>query len=220
MSTVTLEDDIESTFGHNQIDYDIPIFLNKDLSYDKPHQQDVENGHRHAIPDFQLCFAVNHMDKPLMIQKWISEVTFTTSTSKTHDCLKDITATNSTIDLIFLFCVDKSPQWKSLAMDDPFQENGSRIIWRNFIWASITQISLEVYMCSSQGKLIVNVDQQGECSAHGLLHPFLSIDDVDQLLTDVSRALKMSLLALMESHGEEAEYIDQVCQTTGTLMVS
>ncbi|KAI9573902.1 hypothetical protein HD554DRAFT_568445 [Boletus coccyginus] len=229
--------DFANEIGHDRDIYKLLVYMNKRLYYD---EKDGENDQRIAIPDFQVDFEVTpSIGKPRMIQKWVGEVAFTSSASKTRDHLKDIIATNPTIDLAFLFCIQESPRWQSPSLDDPpakqlrvepavkyddfnpiVQEGGMGIVWRGITWVSIAQVSVEVYTRSPQdGKLVVDVDQQGDYSARGVLYPSLSTDDVDRLLSRASGALKTSLLALMESGDGEAKYVEQVRTSTATLTV-
>ncbi|KAI9567320.1 hypothetical protein HD554DRAFT_2173435 [Boletus coccyginus] len=214
-----------NVISHDQDIYKLLIYMNKHLYYD---EQDGENDQRIAIPDFQVDFEViPSVGKPHMIQKRVDEVTFTSSTFKMCDHLKDIIAMNPTIDLAFLFCIQESPRWQSPSLDDPpakqlhikptvkyndfnpiVQEGGMEIVWRGITWISIAQVSVEVYMHSPQdGKLVIDIDQQGNYSTHGVLYPSLSTDDVNWLLCKASGALKTSLLALMESGDGEANFL-------------
>jgi len=184
--------DFTNVIGHDRDIYKLLVYMNKHLYYD---EQDGENDQRIAIPDFQVNFEVTpSVGKPHMIQKWVGEVTFTSSASKTHDHLKDIITTNSTIDLAFLFCIQESPRWQSPSLDDPpvkqlriepaikydnfnpiVQEGGMGIVWRGITWVSIVQVSVEVYTHSPQdGKLVIDVNQQGDYLAHGVSPYFCS----------------------------------------------
>jgi len=184
--------DFANVIGHDRNIYKLLIYMNKRLYYE---EQDGENNQRIAISDFQVDFEVTpSVGKPCMIQKWVGEVVFTSSASKMRDHLKDIITTNPTINLTFLFCIQESPRWQSLSLDDPpakqlriepavkyndfnpiVQEGGMGIVWRDITWVSIAQVSVEVYTCSPQdGKLVVDIDQQGDYSARGVSPYFCS----------------------------------------------
>jgi hypothetical protein len=140
-----------------------------------------------VFPDFQLKIQVN-TTKP-RVPKWVGEVAFTTSASRTRDQLKDVIASNPTVDLAFLFIIDESPKWESPTSENSFAQQLSTqpvmkyddfnhkvdgngmgpINFGGITWASVSRVALEVYMRSPEnGALTIDENEQSNYSARGV----------------------------------------------------
>lgn len=166
-----------STIGH--LDYNAP----------RPFKGDERGGGRTeggnliaAFPDFLLKIQVNAtVTKPRVIPKWVGEVAFTTSASRTRDQLQDVITSNPTVDLAFLFVIDESPKWESPTSENSFAQQLSTqpvmkyvdfnhkvdgngmgpINFGGITWASVSRVALEVYMRSPEnGALTIDENEQ------------------------------------------------------------
>ncbi|KAG6372526.1 hypothetical protein JVT61DRAFT_7634 [Boletus reticuloceps] len=222
-----------STLGHDEHMFDFIVATNMGLRY-----TNGNNIRRMAKPDFQVHIENNHSGK--FTPKWIGEVSFTVSPTVTRNNLRQVIAHQPHVDLAFMIIIKEDPKWASpgsenysealhqlrsqpLLTHEEFVLNvgddfGS-VVKGGFAWISIQEITIELYLRSSSGSLVIDDARQDEDSAYGTLYPTNDMLGIDLLLLDGSNNLRDSLVLEMEGTDASAASIGRVRQSMANLVI-